>query len=281
MTLRNSAVAVATALLCVRCAPAALDDPRVDDRSSVPNSDEGAYDIATESVAAAGDPVLTSAVIQGTGCPAGTARVVIQQENGTPMVAFFFDAFKANGRAPIGGRAVGVSVSCNLAVELRPPAGSQIAIVDAETRGHANVAGRRDTTSGINNAVAVSREFFFANASSESPSNTYIVNTSNAFSLEQRTTGNVSYAGCGQAVLARARLGLNVTGANNYGDIADASGALRFKLIVRPCSGATPGPTVVQDIVKNACVLRGIGTSSRTRVCYVASGEVVSSTPDL
>ena len=280
MTLRNSAVAVATAFLCVRCAPAALDEPRVDDRSSVPDSDEGAYDMAAESVAAAGDPVLTSAFIQGTGCPAGTARVAIQQENGTPMVAFFFDAFKVNGRAPIGGRAVGVSVSCSLAVGLRAPARSQIAIVGAETRGHVNVAGRRDTTSGINNAVAVSREFFFASPSSES-SNTYIVNTSNAFSLEQLTTGNVSYAGCDQAVLARARLALNVTGANNYGDIADASGALRLKLIVRPCSATTPGPAVIQDIVKNACVLRGIGTSSRTRVCYGASGEVVSSTPDL
>ena len=95
------------------------------------------------------------------------------------------------------------------------------------------------------------------------------------------------YAACNAKVIARARVNLLVTGANNYADLAgiDPNGGIKYKLLARPCTNEGPSGEVIdvvgeeRAIVKNACALRGVGTSSAREVCYGANGEVLSSVP--
>jgi hypothetical protein len=58
---------------------------------------------------------------------------------------------------------------------------------------------------------------------------------------------------------------------------------------MRPCTATEPQASagIVElatgerrALIKNACVLRGVGTPARTEVCYGPSGEVLSSKPD-
>jgi hypothetical protein len=289
MRLRYSFLAPATALLVLHCGPAGVDDhaPLEND------SEQGAGELPSRAAAASPLLAVRGFTAAGTGCPAGTTSAVAQEQNGVQALAVLFNAFAAEGASPVSGRARGELKTCNLAVTIEPLQGYQLALANIETRGSVDVFGRRDTTRGVNNAVAVSREFFFNSADNlygfRFPIlDTYLVNSSSNYTIQENTTGTVTYGPCNARFIARGRLSLNVTGASNYGDISaiDQNSSLRFNILARACTGTTPPPGI-QDItgenratIKNACALRGVGTGSRTEVCYGANGEVLSTRPD-
>ena len=288
---RNSFLSAAIALTCLHCGSAGIDDGVVS-----PIEPNGAVDLTTGATAEAAAPVIQIAggSASGTGCPSGSFSAVIsQQQNGAHAVTILFRNFTAFGQAPVSGRARGELKSCQFAVNLTPQAGYQIALANIQTRGAVDVFGPRDTRVGLNNAVRTSREYFFNTAENTGFRfpilDTYLVNSSSIYTIEESTNGVVNYGRCNAATIARGRVNLNVTGANNYGDVGsiDQNGSITFNLLTRACTGAEPVGGLI-DIpagdqrakVKNACALRGVGTSSRTEVCYGANGEVLSSRPD-
>jgi hypothetical protein len=184
--------------------------------------------------------------------------------------------------------------TCQIALNLVPQQGFQIALLNIETRGSVDVFGRQDTTRGINNSVRVTREYFFndANSGYRFPLlDTYLVNSSSNYTIREDTIGLVTYAACNATVITRARVGLMTTGANNYGDISsiDQNSSVKFNLRTRRCSPNDPrGEAQIVDItggddraeVRNACALRGVGVNgtitSRTReVCYDELGQAL------
>jgi len=288
---RNSVLSAAIALTCLHCGPAGTDDGVVS-----PIEPNGVVDLTTGATAEAAAPVIQIAggSASGTGCPSGSFSAVIsQQQNGAHALTVLFRSFDAQGQAPVSGRARGELKSCQFAVNLTPQAGYQIALANIQTRGAVDVFGPRDTRIGLNNAVKTSREYFFNTAENTGFRfpilDTYLVNSSSAYTIEEGTNGVVNYGRCNTAAIARGRVNLNVTGANNYGGLGtiDQNGGSTFNLLTRACTGAEPVGDLIdipagdqRAMVKNACALRGVGTSSRTEVCYGPNGEVLSSRPD-
>ena len=288
---RNSFLSAAIALACLHCGPAGTDDGVVS-----PIEPNGAVDLTSGATAEAAAPVIrvTGVTAAGTGCPSGSFSAVIsQQQNGAYALTILFDRFTAEGLAPASGRARGETKTCQFALSLTPQAGYQIALANIQTRGAVDVFGPRNTRIGINNAVKTSREYFFNTADNTGFRfpilDTYLVNSASAYTIEEGTNGVVNYGRCNAVTIARGRASLNVTGADNYGDIGsiDQNGSITFNLLTRACTGAEPvggmidvGAGDQRAKVKNACALRGVGTPSRTEVCYGANGEVLSSRPD-
>jgi len=285
MTPRRSFLATTIVALCAGCGSAAMDD-------GVTGVDDGVPGGATPLSQASAPFAVTSVVAAGSGCPAGSVDAIAHAPGGAQRLTLLFESFNANGSARVGTRAVGESRACQFTVELTPQPGYQIALDRVQMRGSVDVFGPRDTRRGINNVAKISRELFFNDATNSGFTfpflDRYLVNSSSTYTIEEDTRGQISYAQCNARVSVRARLGLAVTGANNYADIGgiDQNGALDFNLLTRACTGNQPPGTGIipisgdQATVKNACVLRGVGTSSRTEVCYGPNGEILSTRPD-
>lgn len=226
----------------------------------------------------------------GTGCPSGTVDALASSGNGTQALTILFSAFTANGRAPVSGRALGETRACNIAIDLEPQQGFQVALVNIETRGTIDVLGSQNTTRGLNNVVKVSREYFFndefMNGYHFPILDTYLVNSSSLYTIQEDSIGVVTYADCNARIIARARMGLMTTGANNSGSIdsIDQNAAVKFSFRTRRCSSNDPkGSAILIDVtggddraqVRNACVLRGVGTSRQREVCYDDFGSAL------
>ena len=290
MIVRHSFLAATTALLCLQCGAAPADDRASATDRELENGEELVnVPVRRSATAAAASPYQIRAfVAAGTGCPVGSIEAVDGQDNGLPAITLQFGQFSAEGQSAVSGRARGDLKTCQVAFNLQPLQGYQIGLTSIETRGDIDVLGAQDTARGINNAAKLSREFFFndANSGLRFPIlDSYLVNTFAGYVIEEGTNGIQYYGACNATVTARARLGLNVTGANNFASIGalDGTGGVKFKLLTRACTTEGPSFPGFEDIlggddravIKNACALRSAGTNAQRMVCYGPSGEIL------
>jgi hypothetical protein len=234
---------------------------------------------------------VTGLIANGSGGPSGTVDALASSGDGTQALTILFSDFNSVGRAATGGRAMGTTETCNIAINLQPLQGFQVSLINIETRGFADVLGPQNTSRGINNAVRVSREYFFNDANSNGYRfpllDTYIVNTSAGYTIQEDTIGLATFSDCNARIIARARMMLTTTGANNTGSIdsVDQNSQLKFNFRTRRCSSNDPkGNSVIIDVdglddrakVKNACVLRGVRNNTGGReICYDEQGDIL------
>ena len=235
---------------------------------------------------------LTDFAAGGSGCPALSAIRVVEARRGASSVSFLFSSFATEGKVAQGNRAHYDDSRCNVSFELTPKSGYQVGLVNIRARGFADVLSPRDTRTGLNNVGRFERTYFWSSAAGTTgftfpTRSAALVETLSPFLLEDDVP-EIRYADCGAQVVGRADLRVAVSGAYNVISLnnADRSSGLTFNLTTRACSANTPraDPAVVAvsgpGTLRNACALAGIGTNARTKVCYGANGEIVSTTPD-
>jgi hypothetical protein len=242
-------------------------------------------------------PLFTTASLrtEGTGCPSGSVRTLAHARGISQELEIIFRAFEGAGSEPVAGQASSDVKACSVAVTLQPQQGYQLALANIETRGLADVLGVSDgaPNTRVTNVLRYDRRFLFGTpggAGFDFPTkSTYFAASLGFFVIAEETTAPISYADCNARVVAEADLRATVIGAyNSYSlsTVAHRSG-LSFKLLARACEGnerkAAPKLVPVagdnRATVKNACILVGVGTKARKRVCYDADGAVVSTTP--
>jgi hypothetical protein len=233
---------------------------------------------------------INSLAIGGTGCPDGSFSTRSSAQGGEQQLTIRFRDFDVQGGSPVlvdGKRRADTNfATCNVAANITPAPGFQIALVDVDIRGNVDVQGRRDTELGLNNVARIEREYFFnepgALGDADTLRATRIVNSDGNYSISDNFAF-LTYARCNQSVLARTRLTLSVAGRNNFASIRvldEEADSIRLGFRVRRCdSGPTVIPIGSSETVTNACVLEGDG-AARRKVCYDRSGKQISNTND-
>jgi hypothetical protein len=238
---------------------------------------------------------VASVRTEGTGCPSGSVRTQTHADGISQELEIIFRAFEGAGSTPVSDQASSDVKACSLAVALQPQQGYQLALANIETRGLADVLGvpYREPNTRVTNVLRYDRRFLFGTpggAGFDFPSkSTYFAASLGFFVIAEETTAPISYADCNARVVAEADLRATVIGEyNSYSlsTVAHRSG-LSFKLLARACQGNEPkaAPRLVpvagddRTTVKNACVIAGVGTKARKRICYDVEGAVISTTP--
>jgi len=240
---------------------------------------------------------IENVAVAGTGCDDSTTSIRTSEQGRSQQLSVRFRDFNAQGRPAVvlddgQRRAVPGVAGCQIAALLTPAPGFQVALVDIELRGQANVSGPRDTDLGLNNVARVSREYFFnAPGGNVLPIlTTRIANTRGPFSITDDFR-LLTFAGCNASVIARASLNLVVTGEGNSASIRrlNESSTVRFGFAARPCDGNAPdqGPVLLPGdrasvpTYRSVCILEG--DDPRLQVCYGRSGRAYSADfdPDL
>jgi hypothetical protein len=236
--------------------------------------------------------IVRNLLAAGEGCPAGSLAPMVKAEGGASSVELRFASFASEGRAPRGDQASAQGRMCSFTVELEPRKGYQIGLVGIRTRVFADVLGPRNTRVGLNNVAKLDRSYFFSAANATSGYSfpirtTYLTETLNTFLIEDEAPGPVRFADCNTPVIARSYLRLSVSGEYNVISLksADRDAGLTFDLMTRACAGHERIDTKIVNVAstgtpKNVCLLDGVGSNARTKVCYDANGEVVSRDAD-
>lgn len=224
----------------------------------------------------------------GEGCPTGSLSPVVKADGGASSVELRFASFASEGRAPRGDQASTEGRLCSVTLELEPRSGYQIGLVGIRTRVFADVLGPRNTRLGLNNVGKLDRSYFFGAANTSSGYSfpirtTYLTETLSTFLIEDEAPLPIRFADCNAPVVARSYLRLSVSGEYNVISLksTDRNAGLTFDLMTRACSGEERvDPTIVKvasaGMPKNVCLLDGVGSNARTKVCYGANGEIVS-----
>jgi hypothetical protein len=224
----------------------------------------------------------------GEGCPAGSLAPIVKADGGASSVELRFTSFASEGRPPRGDRASIDGQLCSFTLELEPRSGYQIGLAGIRTRVFADVLGPRNTRLGLNNVAQLDRTYFFGTANTAGGTSfpirtTYLTETLRTFLIEDEVPGPVRFSDCNAKVLARSYLRLSVSGEYNVISLksADRDAGLTFDLMTRACAGSEPVDATVVKVAragtaKNVCLLDGVGSSARTKICYGANGEVVS-----
>jgi len=231
--------------------------------------------------------------LKGSGCETGTYSMRSRVDDDAQELVIRFREFDSQGEATVytdgRSRAKANFANCEIGAILKPASGFQVSLIDINLRGQVNVSGPRNTSIGENNVVRIDRSYFFnAPGFPGLPARTTrIVNSKGNFSIDDDFKV-LSYAACGQTVLARASLLLNVTGKGNSASIRtlDESSEVRFAFGSRRCTGdesgkgpvILPGASLSSPLYSNICVLEGDGP--RREICYDRNGRAYSNDPD-
>lgn len=170
---------------------------------------------------------LGEAAYGGTGCPQGTARVVVGADRTT--LSLLFDQYEA-AAGGVTGRGFDRK-SCNLAIPLNVPAGYSVSIFAIDYRGfnHLPAGGRSVFTV----------EYFFAGGAGPRFERTFAGPLSQSFFLSD-TIAAATWSACGADVILRTNSSVRVTTPSGQQavatvDTADISAAIVFRLAWRRC----------------------------------------------
>lgn len=235
---------------------------------------------------------LQQARFMGSGCTSRDSAAVGLQGDGVSAISVLFSNMISQGTQANRG----TPKTCGVALTLLPNPGIQLALIDVKLSGSVDVFGSQGSgNSGLNNVVRVTRNYSFNGIRSGrtngggydvGPLNTYMVNSSAFYEIQEDTVGVITYSPCGKPIIARADLVVQSNGVGTYGDISalDANVALKYLVRTRNCRDSDPEDTQVITVppderatVRNVCVLRGIVngrvTSSTRQVCFDQDGN--------
>jgi len=238
---------------------------------------------------------LKAARFMGSGCTARDSAAVGLEGDGVAAISVLFSNMISQGT--VAGR--GTPKTCGVALTLEPNQGIQLALIDVKLSGSVDVFGSQNSSAGINNVVRVTRNYGFNGVRSNAgrsggggydvgPLNTYMVNSSSFYEIQEDTVGVITYSPCGKPIIARADLVVQSNGVGTYGDISalDANVALKYLVRTRTCKNSDPEDTQVITVppderatVRNVCILRGVQngriTSSTRQVCFDQDGNAL------
>lgn len=145
----------------------------------------------------------------GSGCPAGTASVVLSRDKKSLSLRFDRYEVEAGGSGRTFDRK-----SCNLAIPLRVPSGLSVAVVAAEYRGVNRLPAGAE--------AQFRTEYFFAGGRGPVLSRTFEGPLQGRFSFGDRVTARSAvWSACGADVILRANTSLRVS--TTGGRIASSS----------------------------------------------------------
>lgn len=134
----------------------------------------------------------------GTGCPAGTASVVLSRDK--KSLSLRFDRYEVEA----GGARTFDRKSCNLAIPLRVPSGLSVAVVAAEYRGFNRLPAGAE--------AQFRAEYFFAGGRGPVKSRAFNGPLQGRFSFgDQVTARSAVWSACGADVILRTNTSLRVS----------------------------------------------------------------------
>ena len=140
------------------------------------------------------DIYISSADVGGSGCPEGTASVVLTEDKRT--LTIFFDHYMAEDNQ---------YASCNIAVALSVPPGVSIALLDIDYRGYASIPDLRGRKGRFR------AEYFFAGDTGPIKTVNFPRGYDANFMISHDILG-VVWAPCGAEVIARANTSIRTWG---------------------------------------------------------------------
>jgi hypothetical protein len=165
----------------------------------------------------------------GTGCPSGTASVILSADKRS--LSLLFDAYYAEA-----GGSTGKSFdrkSCNLAIPVHVPQGLSISVLAIDYRGYNNIP------SGATSVFSV--EYFFAGTSGPSFKRTFNGPKDDDYLISNKLTAqSVVWSACGADVNLRTNSSIRVTTKQNKQALAtvdseDIKAAIIYKLQWKKC----------------------------------------------